>query len=286
MSSSQTTTLQSVTKGSSLQEADNARISKQSLPKPPVFDDKYEEREYLKGRLAATFRLFAKYGFDDGVAGHVTLRDPVDPDTFWVNPLGVPFAHLKRSDLVQLDHDGVILAGGPVRVINKAAYLILAAIHMERPDVNCAAHCHSIYARTFCAFGKTLDMTTQDACAFYNDHSVYEQYHGIVLSTEEGDRVSEALGNNKAVLMQHHGPLTVGRTIEETAFWYATLEKVCYSQLTIDTIAAGRGIPVKAISDEEAMDAYKTLGSPFIGWFAAQPMYQVIHKETNAAYLS
>lgn len=149
-------------------EHETAGISKQALRKPRVFEDKYEEREYLKGRLAGSFRLFAKYGFDDGVAGHVTLRDPVDPNTFWVNPLGVPFALLKQSDLVQTDHDGNIIAGGPIRVINKAAYLIHAAIHKERPDVNCAAHCHSLYARTFCAFGKPLDMTTQDACAFYN----------------------------------------------------------------------------------------------------------------------
>lgn len=156
-----------VTNGSS-QEDSTVEISKQSLPKPRVFNDKFEEREYLKGRLAGAFRLFAKYNFDDGVAGHVTLRDPVDPDTFWVNPLGVPFALIKRSDLVQTDHEGNIIAGGPVRVINKAAYLIHAAIHKERPDVNCAAHCHSLYARTFCALGKPLDMTTQDACAFYN----------------------------------------------------------------------------------------------------------------------
>lgn len=159
---------QSGVKDVSSHEHETAGISKQALRKPRVFEDKYEEREYLKGRLAGSFRLFAKYGFDDGVAGHVTLRDPVDPNTFWVNPLGVPFALLKQSDLVQTDHDGNIIAGGPIRVINKAAYLIHAAIHKERPDVNCAAHCHSLYARTFCAFGKPLDMTTQDACAFYN----------------------------------------------------------------------------------------------------------------------
>lgn len=56
--------------------------------RPPKFADKYEERDYLKGRLAAAFRIFGKYGFDEGVAGHITLRDPVDPQTFWVNPFG------------------------------------------------------------------------------------------------------------------------------------------------------------------------------------------------------
>jgi hypothetical protein len=45
-----------------------------SFPKPPKFDDPYKERAYLKGRLAAAFRIFGKFGFDEGVAGHITLR--------------------------------------------------------------------------------------------------------------------------------------------------------------------------------------------------------------------
>ena len=44
------------------------------FPGPPTFDDPYKEREYLKGRLALAFRIFAKFGFDEGVAGHITLR--------------------------------------------------------------------------------------------------------------------------------------------------------------------------------------------------------------------
>src|ERR1700743_378975 len=45
------------------------------------------ERLHRKQRLAATFRLFARYGFDQGLAGHVTVRDPEYPDRFWINPL-------------------------------------------------------------------------------------------------------------------------------------------------------------------------------------------------------
>lgn len=135
--------------------------------KPPVFDDKYKEREYLKGRLAAAFRIFGKHGYDEGVAGHITLRDPVDPTTFWVNPFGVAFSHITASDLIQVDHDGKVIAGGEVRLLNTAAYMIHAAVHAARPDVMCAAHSHSIHGRTFCTLGQELDITTQDSCAFY-----------------------------------------------------------------------------------------------------------------------
>jgi ribulose-5-phosphate 4-epimerase/fuculose-1-phosphate aldolase len=44
------------------------------FPAPKKFEDKYQEREYQKGRLVLAFRIFAKLGFDEGVAGHITLR--------------------------------------------------------------------------------------------------------------------------------------------------------------------------------------------------------------------
>lgn len=51
-----------------------AKVQKLMIPGPPVFENKHEEREFLKGRLAAAFRIFGKEGFDEGVAGHITVR--------------------------------------------------------------------------------------------------------------------------------------------------------------------------------------------------------------------
>lgn len=59
---------------SAADDAGKAAMDFSMFPKPPKFDDKKEEREYLKGRLAAAFRIFAKFGFDEGVAGHITCR--------------------------------------------------------------------------------------------------------------------------------------------------------------------------------------------------------------------
>lgn len=56
---------------------------------PPTFTDPFEERAYLKRHLALAYRVFAANGFSDGVAGHITIRDPVDPTSFWVNPFGM-----------------------------------------------------------------------------------------------------------------------------------------------------------------------------------------------------
>ena len=258
---------------------------KLNFPKPPTFDDPYKERAYLKGRLAAAFRIFGKYGFDEGVAGHITLRDPVDPNTFWVNPFGVAFSLMKASDLILVNHDGVVIDGGEVRLLNTAAYMIHSAIHAARPDVMCAAHSHSIYGRTFCSLGRKLDTITQDSCAFHNDHVLYESFNGIVLVEEEGKNIAKALGNCKAALLQNHGLLTVGKSIEETVFWFVSLEKCCRAQLMADAAAGGRGGETIKIGEEEAMYTRKTVGSNLAGYFSAKPLFDVIHKETNGDYL-
>ena len=112
-------------------------------------------------------------------------QDPVDPTTFWVNPFGVAFKLIRASDLIQVDHHGKVIDGGPVRLLNTAAFMIHSAsrslalsthlhpltcpaVHEARPDVMCAAHSHSIYGRTFCSLGRKLDVITQDSCAFHN----------------------------------------------------------------------------------------------------------------------
>jgi ribulose-5-phosphate 4-epimerase/fuculose-1-phosphate aldolase len=243
------------------------------FPRPPKFTDKHKERDYLKGRLAAAFRIFGKYGFDEGVAGHITLRDPVDPTTFWVNPFGVAFSHINKSDLIQVDSSGKVVDGGEVRLLNTAAYMIHHAVHEARPDVICAAHSHSLYGRTWCTLGRKIDTLTQDACAFHNDHVVYDSFNGIVLAETEGQNIAKCLGNKKAALLQNHGLLTVGRTIEEAVFWFVSLERCCHSQLMAEAAAASRGEKPIIIDDEDAEYTFRTIGSPRAGWFNGQYQY-------------
>jgi ribulose-5-phosphate 4-epimerase/fuculose-1-phosphate aldolase len=262
-----------------------ANVQMQKFPSPPKFADKYEEREYLKGRLTLAFRIFGKLGYDEGVAGHITLRDPVDPHTFWVNPFGVAFSMIKKSDLILVDHTGKVIDGGPCRLLNTAAYMIHSAIHKARPDVLCAAHSHSIHGRAFCTLGRELDITTQDSCAFYNDHVIYEQFNGVVLAEEEGHNIARTLGNKKACLLRNHGLLTVGQTVEAAVFWFTSLEKCCHAQLMADAAAAGRGGQTVKINEEDAAFTYKSIGTPRAGWFSAKPAFDAMAKEAGDEYL-
>jgi len=254
------------------------------FPFPPKFEDKYKEREFQKGRLALAFRIFAKFGFDEGVAGHITLRDPVEPTSFWVNPFGQTWSLLKASDLIRVDETGKVVDGGPVRLLNTAAFVIHHAVHSARPEINCVAHSHSIHGRAFCTLGIPLDTITQDACAFHNDLALYDSFNGIVLASDEGKHIASALGNKKAALLQNHGLLTCGTTIESCVFWFMSLEKCCKVQLMADAAAAGRGNKTVKINEEDAAYTYKTVGSELAGWFSAKPTFDLLESESGVDY--
>lgn len=56
------------------------------VPGIPKFDDLYKKRQWQLEHMAGAFRVFARKGFTEGTAGHISVRDPVDPNTFWINP--------------------------------------------------------------------------------------------------------------------------------------------------------------------------------------------------------
>ncbi len=231
-----------------------------------------ERRLHRKQRLAAAYRLFGKFGFDEGVAGHITARDPEHIDHFWVNPMGMSFKQIKVSDLLLVNHDGKVVEGEGL--LNGAAFTIHSHIHKARPDVVAAAHSHSIHGKAWSALGRKLDPITQDACAFYNDHVVFEDFTGVVLETGEGERIATGLGSNKACILQNHGLLTVGQSVEEAAWWFITMERSCQAQL----LAEAAGTP-KLIDDENARKTCEVVGSSLAGWFSFQPLYNVIVAE-------
>jgi ribulose-5-phosphate 4-epimerase/fuculose-1-phosphate aldolase len=231
-----------------------------------------EERLHRKQRLAAAFRLFSKCGFDEGVAGHITARDPEHADRFWVNPFGMHFSQIRVSDLICVnDHGDVVEGAEPV---NRAAYAIHSQVHAARPDVVAAAHAHSLYGKTLSALPMMLEPLTQDACAFFGDHARFDDFSGVVVETEEGKKIAHALGDRKAVILRNHGLLTVGLTVDEAAWWFITMERSAQSQL----IAYAAGTPIQ-IDDENASLTASQVGSHAAGWFNFQPLYDRITRE-------
>lgn len=244
-----------------------------TLPVQPTHE---EERLYRKQRLAAGYRLFARNGFDMGGAGHITARDPEWTDHFWVNPFGVHFSRITVSDLMLVSHEGEIVIP-PARAhasLNQAAFAIHSELHKARPDVIAAAHSHSLYGKAWSALGRPLEPLTQDAAAFFEDHAVFEEFSGVVLDTSEGAKIAATLGPRKAVILQNHGILTVGHSVEAAVWRYLAMENACQVQLLAQ--AAG---PTRPMPDAVARHTAAQVGGEIGNFYAFQPYWDVVTAE-------
>jgi len=242
-------------------------IGQESMAPAPTLA---EERLRRKQKLAGALRIFGKFGFGEGVAGHITVRDPEFPDHFWVNPLGRSFRHMKVSDLILVNHHGEVVYGK--HAVNRAAYVLHAAVHAARPDVISAAHAHSVYGKAFSALGVPLAPLTQDSCAFYECNTVIADHGGAVVFEEQAGRdFAQAFGRNRAAIHQNHGHFTVGASVDEAVFWYVCFERCAQAQL----LAMAAGTP-KHIPHASAVYTRENAGSAQVGWMHFQPLWQEI----------
>ena len=240
------------------------------FPFPQPAANVQEERAHRKAKLAGALRIFGRLGFGEGVAGHITVRDPEYPDHFWVNPFGKSFRHIKSSDLILVNHSGDVVYGNAP--VNQAAFVIHSAIHQARPEVIAAAHSHSVHGKAWSSLGRQLDPITQDACIFYNDHTVISEQGGaVVFEVDAGKELASRFPKGKAAIHQNHGLFTVGESVDEAAFWFITMERTCQAQL----LAEAAGTP-KLIPHDYAEYTRQNIGYPLAGWFSFQPLWQEI----------
>jgi ribulose-5-phosphate 4-epimerase/fuculose-1-phosphate aldolase len=243
---------------------DDNPIAFRAAAEAPVFDDAEAHRRHVRTRLAAGFRLLARLDLNIGVAGHVSARDPVQTDHFWVNPFGVPYCAMRADDLALVRHDGVVVHGA---AINAAAFAIHAEIHRARPEVMCAAHGHPVHGTAWAALARPLAPINQDVCAFFEDHVVFDEPMGLVLGMDEGRRIAAALAGHKAAILRNHGLLTVGRTVDEAIWWFALMDRCCRIQLLAESAGTPHALPA-----EQARDIARQIGTSGFGWFQCQPL--------------
>ncbi len=239
------------------------------FPETPIFSSLAEEREHRKKHLVAATRAFSFWGFEYGFAGHLTIRDPENPELYWTNPMCVPFSHVTLSSLILVDHDGRVVEGD--YAVNRAGFVLHAAVHAAQPDIVAMCHAHTTYGTAWCATGRPLDMISQDAACFYNDHAVVGASAGAVAVEEKAGRsIASYFKDVRAVLHQNHGLFTMSRhSIDDAAFWFMALERCCQVQLMLEALPE----KPKEISQKTAEYSRRHVGNDFIGWLHFQTVY-------------
>ena len=239
------------------------------FPEVPVFDNVDAQRQHLKERLVGACRAFALQGFDYGFAGHLTIRDPEDPSLYWTNPMAVHFSQVKVSNLILADHHGTVVQGK--HAINRAGFVLHAAVHEAHQDIVAMCHAHTVYGTAFASLGKKLEPISQDAAVFFEDHVVIGDDAGqVAVEVKAGHKVANSFAGVKAAIHQNHGLLTASRhSIEAAAFWFIALERCCQQQLMIDAT----GLTPRLVTPERARYSREHVGSEYIGWLHFQTIW-------------
>lgn len=244
------------------------------FPEVPKFSTLAEEREHRKQRLVASCRAFALEKFDYGMAGHLTVRDPEHPDLYWTNPMAVHFGQVKMSNLILADHEGVVVEGS--HAINRAGFVLHAAVHQMHPDIIAMCHAHTVYGTAFASLGRELSFITQDTCSFFEDHAVIKDDAGkVAVEVDAGGRIAQSFENIRAAIHQNHGLFTASRhSIEAATFTFIALERCCKQQLAIEAT----GIKPVELSPEVARYSRENVGSEYIAWLCFQPIWGLLEE--------
>ena len=195
--------------------------------------------------LAATFRWAARLGFHEGICNHFSLMVPGRDDLFLINAHGTHWSRITASSLMLLNAEGEIVEGEG-RVEDTALY-IHWRVHRAVPHARCVLHTHMPYATALTSLeDQRLHMCNQN-CVRFHDRIVYDDaYNGLALDNDEGDRISEALGDRDVMFMGNHGILVVGRSLANAWDDLYYLERACENQV----LAMSRGLPLREIPSQ------------------------------------
>jgi ribulose-5-phosphate 4-epimerase/fuculose-1-phosphate aldolase len=194
--------------------------------------------------LAACLRMAARLGLHEGICNHFSAMVPGRDDLFLVNPLGLSFAEVTASSLLVCDFDGQVLEGEGRP--EATAFFIHARLHLRCPRARVAFHTHMPYATALAMVeGPPLRWAGQSSLKFLGRIAVDENYNGLALDTDEGDRIAGAMGDAEIVFLRNHGVMITGPGIAEAWDDLYYLERACEAQVLAES--TGRKLlPIQA----------------------------------------
>lgn len=215
----------------------------------------------LRQKVALACRILASNGHNSLLAGQISaLTD--DGQHFWTQRYAIPLDQIRVSSLVRVDHDLKVVEGtGMANPANRFHKWIYAA----RSDVRSIVHTHARYTSALSIIGEPLVASHMDTVSLFEDVAHLAEWPGVPFGDEEGRIISEALGQRRAILLAHHGLLTVGRNLEEACTRAIVFEKA--AEMQILAMSAGK---VRKLRSDIGLDGRK---------FSDSPIYSSAHFE-------
>jgi L-ribulose-5-phosphate 4-epimerase len=164
--------------------------------------------EDLRIEVATLHGELTRWGLVAWTAGNVSARVP-GRDLLVIKPSGVSYDELSPEAMVVCDFDGELVDGHHAPSSDTAAH---AYVYRHLPDVGGVVHTHSTYATAWAARGESIPcVLTMAADEFGGDIPVGP--FALIGDDSIGRGLVDTLRSSRspAVLMQNHGPFTVGK---------------------------------------------------------------------------
>jgi ribulose-5-phosphate 4-epimerase/fuculose-1-phosphate aldolase len=209
----------------------------------------------LRVRLAACYRVFDHLGWTESIFNHITVRVPGgDRPAFLINPFGLNYDEVTARNLVKIDTEGTPLEPTE-HPVNRAGFVIHAAIHAHRPDAHCIMHTHTTAGMAVACKQAGLGHDDFYGAELYGDVA-YHAFEGITVHDEEGPRLLASLGDKRVLILRNHGLLVVGSDVFNAFRWMWTLQRACEVQVAADSIAGPNVGLSDAVRRASAQDAH------------------------------
>ncbi len=234
-----------------------------------ISDDLDYERARVKWEAAIGYRIFAANRWGQLGDGHITARDPILSDHFWVLAYGVAFHRASVDQMVLVSPQREIVIGPTAGGVNHAGFNIHYPIYDSLPEVHAAAHTHTGYGTAFSAEVRPFQAISQEACTFVLDQTIYEGEDLEVSTTDGGYRIAKSMSGQgrrgrdaRLCILRNHGLLTAGASPAHAVGCFVMAERVAEVH-----IKAREAVP---ISPESAIAVAENVAGPSAGWLAFQ----------------
>ncbi len=201
----------------------------------------------LREKMALACRFLAAEGHESGLAGQITARAE-EPNTYWMLSFGLGFDEATKSNIIRVDDDLNVVEGKGMAYGANRFHLW---IYRRRPEINAIVHTHAPYCSALSMLGEELAVAHMDTTVFHNDCAFLPEWPGLPIGDEEGEIISRAIGNKRAILLAHHGQLTACKNIEEASVLAVYIERAAKIQLWARAVG-----PIKQIKPELAQEAH------------------------------
>lgn len=202
----------------------------------------YSEAELAaRQQLAACYRIFAMFGWDELIFNHITVKVPGEDGAFLINPYGMHFGEITASSLVKIDADGNKADPDNPWHVNKAGFVQHSLFHRELPDAHAIIHTHTTATVAVSSLEGGLQPINFYACNLVGQVA-YHDFEGITVREEEGERLVKNLGDKRIMLLKNHGPVVMAKTLPAAFLKYWVLQRACEHQM--ETLKMGTPIVV------------------------------------------